>query len=151
MDTKIFIDNETEAYMDHIFSQIFPDCSKEEVAQWMRSSPANTVLRVELDKSSTADFAEKLEAKFELDVKSYQILTNDVIEDVVVVTDSKVRKDVKPDDQIVVVGSMCGAAVLRGADIYLPGKIKLRKFPTNFVYYRGLTQFFKWVIPSLFS
>ena len=137
--------------MDHIFSQIFPDCSKEEVAQWLRSSPANTVLRVELDKSSTADFAEKLEAKFELDVKSYQILTNDVIEDVVVVTDSKVRKDVKPDDQIVVVGSMCGAAVLRGADIYLPGKIKLRKFPTNFVYYRGLTQFFKWVIPSLFS
>ena len=109
------------------------------------------MLRVELDKSSTADFAEKLEAKFELDVKSYQILTNDVIEDVVVVTDSKVRKDVKPDDQIVVVGSMCGAAVLRGADIYLPGKIKLRKFPTNFVYYRGLTQFFKWVIPSLFS
>ena len=151
MDTKIFIDNETEAYMDHIFSQIFPDCSKEEVAQWLRSSPANTVLRVELDKSSTADFAEKLEAKFELDVKSYQILTNDVIEDVVVVTDSKVSKDVKPDDQIVVVGSMCGAAVLRGADIYLPGKIKLRKFPTNFVYYRGLTQFFKWVIPSLFS
>ena len=151
MDTKIFIDNETEAYMDHIFSQSCPDCSKEEVAQWLRSSPANTVLRVELDKSSTADFAEKLEAKFELDVKSYQILTNDVIEDVVVVTDSKVRKDVKPDDQIVVVGSMCGAAVLRGADIYLPGKIKLRKFPTNFVYYRGLTQFFKWVIPSLFS
>ena len=48
MDTKIFIDNETEAYMDHIFSQIFPDCSKEEVAQWLRSSPANTVLRVEL-------------------------------------------------------------------------------------------------------
>ena len=151
MDTKIFIDNETEAYMDHIFSQICPDCSKEVVAQWLRSSPANTVRRVELDKSSTADFAEKLEAKFELDVKSYQILTNDVIEDVVVVTDSKVRKDVKPDDQIVVVGSMCGAAVLRGADIYLPGKIKLRNFPTNFVYYRGLTQFFKWVIPSLFS
>ena len=120
-----FKDGETEAFMNDLFLKIFPESSQEEIIEWLGSSPACTFFRICLDKISRETFVEKLKSKIEeiRPSEGYKILTNDVINDVVVVVDDVTGRKVVPVDRVAVVGSMCGAAVLRGADIYAPGLI----------------------------
>ena len=124
MASHFFKDRETEAFMEEMLKNVFADCDKVEVESWLRTTPANTSLRVSLDSITREDFIQKLEevirSKFE--EKDYQIIPHPIVEDAVVVVKT-VGDEVEPvaEDQVVVVGSMCGAAVLRGADVYAPG------------------------------
>ena len=126
MTSHFFKDKETESFMEEMFKNVFRDCDKNEVESWLRTTPANTSLRVSLDAISRKDFIQKLEelirSKFE--EKDYQIVPHPAVEDAVVVVKT-FEDEVEPlaGDQVVVVGSMCGAAVLRGADVYAPGNL----------------------------
>jgi hypothetical protein len=121
--TKFFKDDETEAFMNELFLKIFPGCPQDKIFEWLSSSPACTVFRICLEKITREDFIERLSSIIE-DIRQnrgYKILPHDAIHDVVAVVDSNVAGVVEPVDQAAVVGSMCGAAVLRGADVYAPG------------------------------
>ncbi len=124
MEAPFFKDSEMDVFMEDLFKKIYPDCSKEEVIKWIRGSPSNTVLRVSLDQCSRDSFTENLnqliDHKFNLE--DYRIEPHPVLNDTVLVV--KATDDlVEPvaGDQVVVVGSMCGASILRGADVYAPG------------------------------
>ena len=124
MSTSFFKDNETETFMEVLFKDLYPDCSKSEVIEWLQRTPSNTTFRVALHKISREDFISKLEDIVNQKPCStdFQIVAHPILNDAVVVfkTNSAV---VNPEnlDQVVVVGSMCGASVLRGADVYAPG------------------------------
>ena len=124
--TKFFKDDETAAFMNDQFLKIFPESSPEEIFEWLGSSPASTVLRICKEKITREAFVEKLSSIIEeiRPNEGYKILSHDAVTDVVVVVvDSTLQRNVEPVDQVAVVGSMCGAAVLRGADVYAPGLI----------------------------
>ena len=124
--SKFFKDDETEAFMNDQFLKIFPESSPEEIFEWLGSSPASTVLRICKEKITREAFVEKLSSIIEeiRPNEGYKILSHDAVTDVVVVVvDSTLQRNVEPVDQVAVVGSMCGAAVLRGADVYAPGLI----------------------------
>ena len=125
MTSHFFKDKETDAFMEDMFQTVFPDCNKNEVESWLRATPANTTLRVSLDVIARNDFIDKLEEIIEstFDPKGYKIVPHPIVEDAVVVVKT-IEDEVEPlaENQVVVVGSMCGAAVLRGADVYAPGK-----------------------------
>lgn len=122
--TKFFKDDETEAFMNELFLKIFPEYSQDKIFEWLGSSPSSTVFRICLEKITREAFIDRLSSVIE-DIRpnsGYQILTHDNVNDVVVVTvDLKAASVVEPVDKVAVVGSMCGAAVLRGADVYAPG------------------------------
>ena len=124
MSTPFFKDNETETFMEVLFKDLYPDCSKSEVIEWLQRTPSNTTFRVALHKISREDFISKLEdiVNQKPCPKDFKIVAHPILDDAVVVfkTNSAV---VNPEhlDQVVVVGSMCGASVLRGADVYAPG------------------------------
>ena len=111
--------------MQDLFKDLYPGCSKSEVVEWLQKTPSNTTLRVALHKISRKDFVSKLEevVKRKPCPSDFKLVAHPILDDAVVVvkTDNKV---VNPDnsEQVVVVGSMCGASVLRGADVYAPGK-----------------------------
>ena len=65
MDLKFFKDDETEAFMDELFSKIYPEYSKEEIIDWLRSTPGNTVFRVGLENTSREEFVQNLKLKIE--------------------------------------------------------------------------------------
>jgi hypothetical protein len=60
MNQQFFKDNETDEFMGTLFGKIYPDCSKEEVIEWLRSTPASTALRVHLGKVSREHFISNL-------------------------------------------------------------------------------------------
>ena len=124
MEAPFFKDSETEAFMEDLFKKIYPDCSKEEVITWIRGSPSNTVIRASLDQCSRQSFMSNLNQiigdKFNLD--DYRIEPHPVLNDAIVVVKATADLVVPvAGDQAVILGSMCGASVLRGADVYAPG------------------------------
>jgi len=93
----------------------------EEAWKWLRTPPRNTIVRVNTLKTTTKEALMEILEHLRGKGDTHTLVTaHDILEEVIVIHGTG-EKQVSPEVKIVIVGEMCGLAVLRGADVFSPG------------------------------
>merc|ERR1719234_1760227 len=97
------------------------DVTEDEAWKWLRSPPQDTVVRVNTIKSNAGKAVEEIsEYLRERGVDNARVTVHESMKDVIVIKGAGGQKII-PEEKVVIVGEMCGLAVLRGADVFSPG------------------------------
>jgi len=94
--------------------------SENEIWQWLRKPPQNTIVRVNTLKTNAPEEIKVITDHIRQNGNSNSVYIHDDLEEVVVVHGTG-HREIVPETKVVVVGEMCGLAVLRGADVFSPG------------------------------
>ncbi|XP_003739882.1 putative methyltransferase NSUN6 [Galendromus occidentalis] len=96
----------------------------ERLERWLAVPPQYTVLRVNTLRTTISDAKEKLRAYVDKCARSngsYVVLEHPQLDDTLIVVSPKVPVSFAPCRRQLIVGLECGEAVLRGANVYIPG------------------------------
>ena len=92
-----------------------------EAWKWLRTPPRDTLVRVNTIKTTVNDAVNEISEHLrKIRVSDISVTAHDTLKDVIVIHGTG-EKQVTPEDKFVIVGEMCGLAVLRGADVFSPG------------------------------
>jgi len=128
-DSPVFTDPEVaQHFLDCINKQSEINLPDNEVWRWLRRPPSDTVVRVNTIKSSTESVIKEINEHLEKTESrsSYKVIPHSTVNDAVLITPVQDRDSI--NDTLssstagyVVVGEMCGLAVIRGAHVFAPG------------------------------